>query len=232
VRVPDFWLGQFPVTQAQWREVALLQPVKRYLNLEPSYFRSDLLPVERVSWYEAMEFCARLRRLTGKYYRLPTEAEWEFACRALIPPIPIEKGGGYSPFAFGETISTDQVNYNGNYSYGDAPKGEYRKTTTPMGTFEPNAYGLQDMHGNVWEWCADTWHGSYEGKPDECKDSGSIIWSSSDMSWCVVRGGSWNYNPRYCRSAYRFDYFPDYRYFNIGFRVLCEGPRISSPLLF
>jgi formylglycine-generating enzyme required for sulfatase activity len=136
-----FYIGVHPVTQAQWRAV---------MGSNPSHFKGDHLPVEQVSWEQCHEFCNRLGQKDGKRYRLPTEAEWEYACRA----------GTTTSFYFGETISTDQVNYDGNYPYGKGKKGRYRQMTSAVGSFPPNAWGLYDMHGNVWEWCQD-WYGPY-----------------------------------------------------------------------
>ncbi len=157
VTVQPFFMGRYPVTQAQWRAVAALPQVNKELDPNPSYFKGDDRPVERISWYDGLEFCARLNfRINftaGRDYRLPSEAEWEYACRA----------GTTTPFYFGETITTDLANYDGNYTYGNAPKGEFRQETTTVGSFPPNAFCLYDMHGNVWEWCADTWHDNYEG---------------------------------------------------------------------
>ncbi|MDJ0677530.1 MAG: bifunctional serine/threonine-protein kinase/formylglycine-generating enzyme family protein, partial [Calothrix sp. MO_167.B42] len=139
VRVPGFFMGRYEVTQAQYQAI---------MGKNPSNFKGEKRPVERVSWNDAVEFCQHLSQKTGRTYRLPSEAEWEYACRA----------GTTTPFYFGETITTDLVNYNRNYPYGSAPKGEYREQTTDVGKFPPNAFGLYDMHGNVWEWCQDTWH--------------------------------------------------------------------------
>lgn len=155
VSLPAFYLGQHPVTQAQWRAVAHLPPVNLELNPDPAHFKGEHRPVEQVSWYEAVEFCHRLSQHTGKLYRLPSEAEWEYACRA----------GSTTPFYFGETITPELANYNGNYSYGPGPKGEYRAQATPVGSFGVNPWGLADMHGNVFEWCQDLWHPSYDGAP-------------------------------------------------------------------
>ncbi|MGK7918325.1 MAG: formylglycine-generating enzyme family protein, partial [Prochloraceae cyanobacterium] len=153
VTIQPFWMSKFPVTQALWRAIAELPKVDRHLNLEPSSFQGDNLPVESVSWYDAVEFCSRLSRETGRSYRLPSEAEWEYAARA----------GTTTPFHCGETIETKLANYRGSATYANEPQGEYRGETTPVGSFPPNAFGLYDMHGNVWEWCADIWHDNYSG---------------------------------------------------------------------
>ena len=208
VRVPAFWMGKFAVTQAQWKAVAQLPKVQRDLEADPSRFKGADLPVEQVSWWDAVEFCDRLSRATGKTYRLPTEAEWEYACRA----------GTTTPFHFGETISTDVANYDGNYIYGKGKKGQYRKKTTSVGTFPPNAFGLHEMHGNVWEWCLDHWHGSYKEAPID--GSAWLEQNAEQNASRVLRGGSWFSNPRVCRSANR-DYFSvDNRGNSIGFRVV------------
>ncbi len=209
VDVAGFLMGKFPVTQAQWRAVAALPKINTDLDPDPSQFKGANRPVEQVSWDEAMEFCGRLSKKTGRNYRLPSEAEWEYACRA----------GTNTPFHFGETITSDLANYNGNYVYGAAPKGKYRKETTPVGSFKiANAFGLYDMHGNVWEWCADDWHENYEGAPND-----GSIWSSSDeIVKRVLRGGSWYFNPRNCRSAFRARNNHGNRYDLIGFRAVCS----------
>ncbi len=159
VTVPPFFIGRFQVTQAQWRAVARSPIINVYRGLGPSHFSGDdNLPVEQVSWDDAQEYCARLAKKTGKAYRLPSEAEWEYSCRA----------GTMTPFAFGETITPEIVNYDGNYPYANASKGTHRGKTTPVGSLGvANAWRLFDMHGNVWEWCQDVWHDSYEGAPTE-----------------------------------------------------------------
>ena len=220
VTVPSFFLGKYPVTQAQWQVVAALPEVKRALEPEPSHFKGDQRPVERVSWHEAVEFCERLSLKTNRQYRLPSEAEWEYACRA----------GTTTPFHFGETITTDLANYRGtddeslewSGSYGSGPKGIYRKETTPVGFFGvANAFGLCDLHGNVLEWCADHWHGNYDGAPTD----GSAWLTENDNNSHVYRGGSWAFYPRNCRSAYRIGTDPDYQNDVLGFRVACLAPR-------
>jgi formylglycine-generating enzyme required for sulfatase activity len=214
-------MGKYPVTQAQWKIVASLPQVNRELKPAPSYFKGDKRPVESVSWYDAVEFCARLSQHTHRTYRLPTEAEWEYACRA----------GTTTPFHFGETITTDLANYRGtdnkeyglSGSYGREPLGEDRRKTTAVDHFGiANAFGLCDMHGNVWEWCLDHWHDNYENAPND----GSAWLTDKEDARRVVRGGSWDYNPRYCRCASRDYNYPGDDYENFGFRVVCVFSRI------
>ncbi|MBE9160668.1 formylglycine-generating enzyme family protein [Nodosilinea sp. LEGE 06152] len=200
VHVPAFYMGKYPVTQAQWLAVSLLDDVERDLKPHPSRFKGDNLPVERVTWFEAVEFCARLSKHTRCDYRLPSEAEWEYACRA----------GTTSPYYFGDTISTDQVNHKEHYG-----------KTTEVGRFPPNAFGLYDMHGNVWEWCQDHWHDNYEGAPTD----GSAWIEGGNSGYRVRRGGSWDFSPRICRSAYRFTFMPGLGNDSLGFRVVCSAPR-------
>ncbi len=215
VNIASFLIGQYAVTQAQWRAVASLPKRQIDLNSDPSNFKGDNLPVESVNWFEAVEFCDRLSQFTGRTHRLPSEAEWEYACRAATT----------TPFYFGETITTDLVNYDGNYTYGSytygsGPKGIYREKTTAVGSFPPNAFGLYDMHGNVWEWCADPWHENYNSAPTD----GSVWESGGNTQYRVIRGGSWYNNPWYCRSAYRNGNEPDSRYLTYGFRVVSLPP--------
>ena len=199
VTVQPFAMGIFEVTQAQWRAV---------MGANPSYFRGDNLPVDNVSWNDAKEFCRKLSQMTGKEYRLPTEAEWEYAARA----------GTTTPFAFGETITPEIVNYDGNYPYASAPKGEYRGKMVEVGGLRvANAFGLYDMHGNVWEWCEDQWHDSYVGAPT---DGSAWVGITASGSSRVIRGGSWNSNAVVCRSANRYGYAPGYRDDILGFRLL------------
>ena len=153
VQLQSFFLGQTPVTQAQWKVVADWPKVAVDLNPTPSLFKGDNRPVEQVSWQEAMEFCHRLSHRSNLAYTLPSEAQWEYACRA----------GTTTPLAFGQTLTRDLANYGGNCRYGSGPEGVYRKQTTDVGSFPANAWGSHDMHGNVWEWCLDPWHETYEG---------------------------------------------------------------------
>ena len=223
VTVSPFFMGKYPVTQGQWRAIASQTnlKVKLDLNPEPSYFKESYQdidrwqrPVEQVKWTEAVEFCERLSKLTGKDYRLPSESEWEYACRA----------GTTTPFYFGETITPELVNYHGNSTYGNSPKGEYRKETTPVGQFPPNAFGLYDMHGNVFEWCQDVYHENYNEAPTD--GSAWEIEGDSDSNKRVARGGSWYFNARMCRSAYRYISFSvELAYFNFGFRLVSFPPR-------
>ncbi|MBW4670840.1 MAG: formylglycine-generating enzyme family protein [Cyanomargarita calcarea GSE-NOS-MK-12-04C] len=218
VTVPPFFMGKYPVTQAQWRAVAEEEQVNRELN-PASHFKGDDLPVESISWYDAVEFCDRLSKLTRRHYRLPSEAEWEYACR----------GGTTTPFNFGETITPQLANYNGNNTYGSGSKGGYRKKTTPVGSFElANAFGLYDMHGNVWEWCQDHWHKDYHNAP-----SNGSAWlkkesfdNNNNSFPRMLRGGSWSSKPMNCRSVYRNHHVPDDRFNYNGFRVVVSFARI------
>jgi formylglycine-generating enzyme required for sulfatase activity len=219
VTIKAFCLGKYQVTQAQWKAVAAFPQVNKELKLDPSRFKGDNRPVEQVSWEDAVEFCDRLSRHTKRQYRLPSEAEWEYACRA----------GTTTPFHFGETITTNLANYQGtdneeykwSGSYGSGPKGVYREETTAVGSFGvANNFGLYDMHGNVWEWCQDDWHSDYEGAPTD-----GSAWLSSEESSDrkLLRGGSWFYNPGGCRSAFRNYHALDFNLTDIGFRVVCSG---------
>ena len=225
VTVPAFYMGKFPITQSQWKAVAKVPQISRELKDNPSCFKGDNLPVERGSWYDAVEFCQRLSKATGKEYRLPSEAEWEYACRAVNSDrlsvnsdrLTVEEWNEkyHQPFYFGETITSKLANYNGNDTYANEPKGEYRAKTTPVGSFPPNNFGLYDMHGNVWEWCADTWHDNYEGAPTD-----GSAWVTEASSINVLRGGSWFNYPWYCRCANRNRFAPDIILNNIGFRLV------------
>ncbi len=214
VTIQPFFMGKYPITQKQWAAVATFPKVKIDLQSDPSNFKGGNLPIERISWDEANEFCTRLSQHCQKHspkrnYRLPSEAEWEYACRA----------GTTTPFHFGDTITTELANYNGNHTYGSAPKGEYRLKTTEVGTFPANAFGLHDMHGNVWEWCQDDWHENYNSAPND----GSAWVIGNDNQIKMLRGGSWNDLPQDFRSAFRNLNTREGRYINIGFRLVCSA---------
>ena len=215
VQVEEFLMGRTPVTQAQWRAVAEWEPKEGEkpwgmdLDPDPSRFKGANRPVERVDWAEAREFCRRLRQRTGKNYHLPSEARWEYACRADTT----------TPFYFGATLTTELANYRSTYSYGDGPKGAYRQKTVEVASFPGNAWGLHDMHGNVWEWCADQWHNTYNGAPAD-----GSPWTndkSNDVGIRLLRGGSWDGRPGGCRSAYRSYGHPGDLRNAVGFRVCC-----------
>lgn len=195
-----FYMGVYTVTQEQWKAVMGNNPSKFLIASEKN------LPVEQVNWSECQEFLKKLQEKEGRPYRLPTEAEWEYACRA----------GTSTPFYCGETISTDQANYNGNYLYGNGngngKKGIYREKTMPVGSFPPNPWGLYDMHGNVWQWCQDWFEEQYPKK--DVVDPVGMTGESR-----VLRGGSWIDNPLECRSAYRGGSRPALRHSLVGFRV-------------
>jgi formylglycine-generating enzyme required for sulfatase activity len=195
VTVKPFFMGKYPITQEQWQAV---------MGNKPSYYKGAKHPVVNVFWHDAVEFCAKLSQKTGKNYRLPSEAEWEYACR----------GGTTTPFHFGETITPDLVNYNGNYLYASAPRRLYCQETTPVGSFPPNAFGLYDMHGNVWEWCQDTWHYNYNDAPAD-----GSAWETGGSDCRVQRGGSWYINAVNCRSANRDGNTLGYTDRHCGFRV-------------
>ncbi|WNF14191.1 SUMF1/EgtB/PvdO family nonheme iron enzyme [Microcystis aeruginosa] len=201
VIVPAFQIGKYPVTQAQYQAV---------MGNNPSRFSGNPQnPVESISWFNAQAFCEKLSQLTGKNYRLPTEAEWEYACRA----------GTETRFSFG-----DDENQLGDYAWFD---GNSNNTTHPVGEKRPNLWGIYDMHGNVWEWCADEYHKSYVNKPENIKKNGSIAWLDNNInnkSLMIIRGGDFNSYPGLCRSADR--YSPDaYLRSDFGFRVVCDLPQ-------
>ncbi|TAF11280.1 MAG: serine/threonine protein kinase [Nostocales cyanobacterium] len=199
VTVPSFFMGKYQLTQKQYQAI---------IGSNPSNFQGENRPVEKVSWDEAVTFCQLLSQKTGKNYRLPSEAEWEYACRA----------GTTTPFYFGESLTPDLVNYDGNYPYASAPKGQYRQQTTDVGTFTPNAFGLYDMHGNVWEWCLDDYADNYNDAPTD--GSAMTILSGNTK---LLRGGSWLNNASYCRSASRNSYARVNRRSGLGFRVVVSS---------
>ncbi|MDR0456062.1 MAG: formylglycine-generating enzyme family protein [Treponema sp.] len=232
VTLTNFYMSKHQITQKDWKDI---------MGTSPSNFTGDELPVEKVSWYDTLVFCNKLSmkrglnpayRISGSTdpeewgaipvypssnaewdaveivkeangYRLPTEAQWEYACRV----------GTLTPFGTGENITADQANYDGRYPYKNYPQGAYRQTTTPVGSYEPNAWGLYDMHGNVWEWCWD-WHGSYAGGK-QTDPQGAVT-----GAYRVARGGSWNNNGRFLRSASRGSSAPAFRDTIIGLRIV------------
>jgi formylglycine-generating enzyme required for sulfatase activity len=213
VTVKSFFLGRYPVTQEQWQIVAeTYEHVNiKDLNPQPSTFKGAKRPVENVNWYEAKEYCDRLAKRFSRPYRLPTEAEWEYACRA----------GTTTPFYFGSTLSTELANYDDNSTYGNGVKGENRKETTYVDQFEiANAWGLCDMHGNVFEWCQDHWHDNYDDAPE----NGSPWLTDNVEANRIIRGGSSYDDPRYCRSVYRDNFNPTTRNDGVGFRLACAAP--------
>ena len=205
----SFYLGRYPITQAQWRWAAKLPPVTQTLSTPPQESKGSNYPVVCVSWRDAQEFCHRLSRELSQNFRLPSEAEWEYACRA----------GTTTPFSFGEILTPMLANYHGHYVYGGGPTGAYRGETTEVGQFPANSWGLHDMHGNVLEWCEDRRHLHYYGAPTD-----GTAWGGRHMKGSVLRGGSWLNIPARCRSAYRYAYSRGGRGNNIGFRVVCSVP--------
>jgi formylglycine-generating enzyme required for sulfatase activity len=202
VTVPAFAAGKFEVT---WTEYNACVSAGGCASRTADGFGGGARPVTMVSWDEAVAYTKWLSSKTGQTYRLLSEAEWEYAARA----------GTTTPFSFGPTISTSQANYDGNYAYGAGSKGEYRHKTTPVGTFSANAFGLHDLHGNVWEWVQDCYAANYSaGQP-----SNSAAHAPTTCSSRVSRGGSWWVGPQQLRSAQRFWSTPASRDFNRGFRV-------------
>ena len=169
----------------------------------------DNHPVLHVSWNDAVAYCQWMSRQTGKRFRLPTEAEWEYACRA----------GSTTTFNTGQNLTTAQANYNGNFPYKNNPKGVYRMNTVPVGSFAPNGWGVYNMHGNVWEWCSDWYGGTYY---DQCKAAGTVSNPAGPVtgSYRVIRGGGWYDSAEYCRSADRIIDTPDDRDGSVGFRLV------------
>jgi formylglycine-generating enzyme required for sulfatase activity len=202
-----FAFGKHAVTFAEW-DAAIAAGAKLEKPSDQGWGR-DRRPVTNVNWNDARAYIAWLNGKLGlegraDAYRLPSEAEWEYACRA----------GTTTPFSFGATISTAQANYDGNYTYGAGKKGEYRGWITPVGSFPANAFGLHDMHGNVWDWCEDAWNANYKGAPND-----GSAWLTGDASQRVLRGGSWDGVPQGLRSAVRLRGDPTVRDISSGFRV-------------
>ena len=226
VTVDDFYIGKYEVTQEQWQAIMGNNPA--------SFKKGGKYPVEKVSWNDCQEFCEKLSEKTGLTFTLPTEAQWEYACR----------GGTTTPFYYGETLSTDIANYNGKYVYGESKKGVYRQETTEVGSFPANGFGLHDMHGNVWEWCQDDYEKNYQANNKNFQQDANKVTANAvtlvsasfapnillanNSQYKSLRGGSWASFPNECRSAIRvkglrWDFWGDREERNkwSGFRVVC-----------
>jgi formylglycine-generating enzyme required for sulfatase activity len=207
----QFAIGRFAVTFDEWDWAQAHPDWRKHSELKPRQpddetWGRERRPVINVRWDDAQTYCRWLTAVTGKPYRLPSEAEWEYCCRA----------GTETPFWWGASISPRQANYNGNFTYGGGPKGEYRRRTMSVDSFEANPWGLYQVHGNVWEWCEDAWHDSYEGAPDD----GSARERGAKGGSRVLRGGCWRSGPRDLRSAFRFRNTTVFRGYSLGFRVV------------
>ena len=209
VKVPQFLMGRCPITQAQYEKVMMPSPATQTqderVRFNPTTgYRENFVvpnkPVVGVSWNDAIEFCLRLSRITERHYRLPSEAEWEYACRAET----------VTAYHFGDKITTELANYSQEVGQ-----------TTAVRQYPPNRWGLYDMHGNIWEWCQDYWHDSYNDAPAD----GSAWSDSGDSSGRVLRGGSWSFMPTPCRSTYRDHFHASNRDHFVGFRVVCSARR-------
>ncbi|MEO1994708.1 MAG: SUMF1/EgtB/PvdO family nonheme iron enzyme [Planctomycetaceae bacterium] len=211
-----FYLGVHEVTQTQYLEIMGTNPSSfqrsGLLKDAPADIDADRLPVDNVTWYSAVDFCRRLSRRpeesrAGRVYRLPTEAEWEYACRA----------GTETPFHYGAALSSSQANFNGKHPFGSAPIDGFLNRTAPVGSFKPNKFGLYDMHGNLHEWCLDRFRRDYYSVSPEQDPQGPKYGTSR-----VIRGGDWYSDGRDCRSAFRYADIPDGRFYALGMRVVCE----------
>ena len=202
-------MGRYPVTVGEWRAFVAATGWQSSGETDwdaPGFVQTDRHPVVGVSWFDAVRYLRWLSEATGKPYRLPSEAEWEYACRA----------GTKTAFSYGDTITTDQANYDGNFTYNGGPRGVYRGGTSPVGTYPANPWGLFDMHGNVWEWMQDVVHDNYDGAPLD----GTAWEEGGDPARRVLRGGSWLYNPRYLRAALRNGFSAALSNDIVGFRVV------------
>jgi formylglycine-generating enzyme required for sulfatase activity len=202
-----FYMSRYAVTQAQWLAV-MGKFTDAFNKRDDANFNGYNRPMVMVNWSVAKAYCKKLSELTGKNYRLPSEAEWEYSCRANTK----------TPFYFGETITADLVNHDSNFPYANTPKNAsgYRRVTTDVGSFPPNEWGLYDVHGNVLEWCEDVWHNNYDGIPKD----GSAWLKDGEQNKHTVRGGSWGNLAISCRSAIRFRFDTDFSDNFLGFRVV------------
>ena len=209
VNLKSFYISKYPITQRQWRVVSRFPKVSRNLKAKPSFFKGRNLPVEKISWLDAQEFCKRLSKYSARNYRLPTESEWEYACRGKTDTI----------FSFGNFITPELANYDSQQNNNSKGKNSTIETkkTTPVDKFYPNPFGLYDCHGNVWEWCEDDYTDNYICHPRD----GSAYYEQTNNLEKVVRGGSWSLAPSYCRSSKRNSYILDSTYNFIGMRVVC-----------
>ena len=204
-------MGRYPVTVGEWRAFVAASRWRAQGDVNwasPGFRQTDEHPVVGVTWHDAQQYLIWLAAQTGQAYRLPSEAEWEYACRA----------GTKTAFSFGDEINTGLANYDGNHSYNGSPRGEYRQGTSRVGEFAPNPWGLFDMHGNVWEWVQDVVHDNYAGAPL----TGEAWEDGGDQGRRILRGGSWLYNPRYLRSALRNGFSATLSNDIVGFRVARE----------
>lgn len=205
VNINSFFVSKYPITQSQYQAV---------MKENPSFFQGKNKPVETVSWFEAQNFCQQLSQLTGKKYRLLSEAEWEYVCRA----------NSTTSFCYGTTITSELANYKASFGYGLGGSGKWRQETTEVGIFPANSFGLYDVHGNVWEWCEDHWHENYLNAPDDGKP-----WLEEsncpdfDELPRVIRGGSWDDTAYYCRSGVRLWALPSFKGKLIGFRIAFDS---------
>jgi formylglycine-generating enzyme required for sulfatase activity len=207
VAVQAFAIGKFEVTFAQW-DACVAEGGCKHKPSDETWGRGRR-PVINVSWRDATAFGAWLSRKTGKTYRLPTEAEWEYAARGIT-----DASAPHPPFSTGTTINYKQANYDANFTYADGKMGLFRQKTIEVGRFPRNAFGLHDMHGNVWEWVQDCYQDSYRGAP---ADGSAVVLPACSLR--ILRGGSWNYFPQLLRSAYRYATAPGVRLDVAGFRV-------------